>query len=154
MKAPRSESSSHAGRAELARILIVDDEPSMLQMLQMNLQMEGHDTLLAGDGATALKRVETEDPDLILLDIMMPVLDGWEVLRQLGTMALRKRPRVIVMTAKSGEHDLRKGLLLGADEYVTKPFEIDELIESVGRLLDLTDQEMAARREAAKKELG
>jgi DNA-binding response OmpR family regulator len=137
----------------LARVLIVDDEPSMLQMLQMNLQMEGHDTLLAADGATALKRVETEDPDLILLDIMMPVLDGWEVLRRLGTLALRKRPRVVVMTAKSGDQDLRKGLLLGADEYVTKPFEIDELIESVSRLLELTEPEIDARREAMKKEL-
>lgn len=130
----------------MARILIVDDEPSLLKMLQVNLELEGHETLLAGDGETALKRIAAEAPDLVLLDIMMPVLDGWEVLRRLQLSAGRKQPRVIVMTAKAGGHDVVKGLELGADEYVTKPFDMDDLLALIVVVLSRSDEASAKRR--------
>lgn len=129
-----------------AKVLIVDDEPSLLQVLKMNLDLEGYETLLAGDGETALRRIESESPDLVLLDIMMPVIDGWEVLRRLELLRLGKIPRVIVMTAKSGGHNLVKAFTLGADDYVTKPFEIDELLETVKAVLARTAGEARARR--------
>ena len=129
----------------MAKILVVDDEPSMLKVLQLNLDMEGHKALLAADGGTALARIEAEKPDLVLLDVMMPVLDGWQVLEQISKMD-GDRPRVIVMTAKSGGSDLVKGMEFGADEYVTKPFEIDELMEVVTAVLSRSEQENEARR--------
>lgn len=129
-----------------AKVLIVDDEPSLLQVLKMNLDLEGYETLLAGDGETALRRIESESPDLVLLDIMMPVIDGWEVLRRLELLRLGKIPRVIVMTAKAGGHNLVKAFTLGADDYVTKPFEIDELLETVKAVLARTAGEARARR--------
>lgn len=97
-------------------------------MLKLNLDMEGHETLLASDGETALKRIELDEPDVVLLDVMMPVLDGWEVLRRLSRIDVKKRPKVIVMTAKSGDRDIEQGTELGADRYVTKPFEVEDLI--------------------------
>ena len=119
----------------MARILIADDEPSLLKVLKLNLEMEGHETLLASDGETALKRIEIDQPDVVLLDVMMPIFDGWEVLRRLNMLELRKRPKIIVMTAKSGQHDRDKGKGLGADLYITKPFEMEDLIASVNELV-------------------
>ena len=118
----------------MARVLIADDEPALLKVLKLNLEMEGHETLLASDGETALRRIEQDQPDVVLLDVMMPVLDGWEVLKRLSTLELKKRPKVIVMTAKSGQHDRETGEDLGADLYITKPFEMEDLIASVNSL--------------------
>lgn len=132
----------------MAKVLITDDEPSMLRVLQVNLEIEGYETFLAGDGETALKRIEAESPDLVLLDIMMPVMDGWTVLKNLARMPLKSRPRVIIMTAKSGERDMAHGIELGADDYVVKPFEVDDLLEAVADVLSRTDEEAEARRRA------
>lgn len=128
------------------KILIVDDEPSLLRVLQVNLELEGYQTLLAGDGSTAIHRIKIESPDLVLLDVMMPVMDGWEVLSSLSS--LKRKPRVIVMTAKAGGHDLVKGLQLGADQYLTKPFEMEELLTRVKEVLSMTDEEAKAKRQA------
>lgn len=130
------------------RILIVDDEPSLLRVLQVNLELEGYETMLAGDGGTAIQRIRSEEPDLVLLDVMMPVMDGWEVLSSVSESNLRKRPRIIIMTAKAGAHDLLKGLQLGADQYVTKPFEVEDILETVRSLLVQTDEEAKASRRA------
>lgn len=130
----------------MARILVVDDEPSLLQMLKVNLELEGHEAFLAGDGQTALKRIEAEIPDLVLLDIMMPVFDGWEVLRRIGQMRFRRRPRVVVMTAKAGTRDYVKGLELGAHGYVTKPFDLEDFLETVREVLSLSEDELETRR--------
>ncbi len=121
----------------MARILVVDDEPSILQVLKMNLDLEGYTTSLAGDGETALKRIEMEHPDLVVLDIMMPVLDGWEVLRRIREMPLARQPRVVVLTARAGDQHVEKGLDLGADQYLTKPFDIDELLRVVSETLEV-----------------
>lgn len=130
------------------RILIVDDEPSLLRVLQVNLELEGYETMLAGDGATAIQRIRSEEPDLVLLDVMMPVMDGWEVLSSVFGSNLRRKPRIIVMTAKAGVHDLKKGLQLGADQYVTKPFEMEEILEAIRGLLVKTDEEADASRQS------
>lgn len=132
----------------MAKILIADDEPAILEVLRRTLEFEGHQSFLASDGATTLQRIETEEPDLVLLDVMMPVMDGWEVLRRLGETQARKPPRVIVMTAKGGERDIAKGLELGASEYVTKPFEIDQLMKLITDVLARSPEEMERRRSA------
>lgn len=132
----------------MARILIVDDEPATLKLLKMNLELDGHSAFLASDGATALKRIEAESPDLVLLDIMMPVMDGWEVLRRLGETPLKHPVRVIIMTAKVGERDIARGLDLGAHEYVTKPFDLDELMDMIREILSLPAEELEKRRRA------
>ena len=122
-------------RRHKTTVLIVDDEPDILLMLRLNLEAEGFATLLAGDGQTALRRVREEGPDLILLDVMMPLLDGWGVLERLAADATR--PRVIVLTAKHTERDMTRAADLGADAYVTKPFDPDALIAKIDEVLSM-----------------
>lgn len=120
-------------RSTGAHVLIVDDEPDMLMLLRLLLEGEGYRTSLAGDGVTALQRVRDERPDLVVLDVMMPVLDGWGVLENLRLSA--DPPRVILLTAKSTERDHERARQLGADAYVHKPFDPDKLVEIVRILL-------------------
>lgn len=108
------------------KVLIVDDEPDVLLTLRMILESEGFDASLAADGETALRRIDDEHPDIVVLDIMMPVLDGWFVLAELAGRS--RRPRVVVCSAKSSDVDRHRARELGADEYVTKPFEPDHLV--------------------------
>lgn len=115
------------------KVLIVDDEPDVLLTLRMILEAEGFDPLLAADGETALRRVDEEGPALVVLDIMMPVLDGWFVLAELGGRPTR--PHVVVCSAKSGQSDRERANDLGADEYVTKPFEPDDLVDIIRAVL-------------------
>jgi len=121
-------------------VLIVDDEPDVLLTLRMILESEGFEPSLAADGETALRRIDEEHPDLVVLDIMMPVLDGWFVLAELAGRA--KRPAVVVCSAKSSEADRQRARELSADEYVTKPFEPDDLVDVIRDIL--------ARRSAAR----
>lgn len=138
----------------MAQILIVDDEPTTLKLLKLNLELDGHEAFLASDGETALKRIEAERPDLVLLDVMMPVFDGWEVLKRLGEMKLNKGPKIIIMTAKVSERDLAKGLELGAHEYVTKPFDLDEFMGMIREILELSMEDTEQRRQAHLQGLG
>lgn len=108
------------------RVLIVDDEPDVLLTLRMILEAEGFDTALAADGETALRRIDDEQPDVVLLDLMMPVLDGWYVLAELAGRT--RRPRVVVCSAKTAAADRQRARDLGADEYLTKPFDPDRLV--------------------------
>ncbi|MCU1459549.1 MAG: Response regulator receiver domain protein [Actinomycetia bacterium] len=118
-----------------SKILIVDDEPDVLLTLRMILESEGFDASLAADGETALRRIDEDHPDLVVLDIMMPVLDGWFVLAELAGRT--RRPAVIVCSAKSSEADVGRARDLGAADYVTKPWDADDLLrrirESLGR---------------------
>lgn len=117
----------------MPRILIVDDEPEMVRGLADNLRFEGYQTLAAGNGKDGLALALQEGPDLILLDVMMPELSGWDVLR-----ALRKKDLdvpVIMLTARGEEVDRVLGLELGADDYVTKPFSLRELLARVRAVL-------------------
>jgi DNA-binding response OmpR family regulator len=115
------------------RILIVDDEPEMVRGLQDNLRFEGYQTLTAGDGERALALASSEALDLIVLDLMMPGLSGWDVCR-----ALRERGLdipIIMLTARGEETDQVRGLELGADDYVTKPFSLRELLARIRAVL-------------------
>lgn len=116
------------------RVLIVDDEPDILLMLRVNFETEGFDTILASDGATALRRIQEDNPDVVLLDIMMPILDGWAVLQECSK--LDSAPHIIVLSAKAGNDDIARAQKLGAAEYVTKPFDPDQLIRIVNDVLE------------------
>jgi len=115
------------------KVLIVDDEPDVLLTLRMILESEGFDPSLAADGETALRRIDDEQPDLVVLDIMMPVLDGWFVLAELAGRA--KRRGVVWCSATSIEVDRARAMELSADEYVTKPFEPDDLVDTIRNVL-------------------
>ncbi len=112
-----------------ARVLIVDDEPDILLMLRINLDSEGYETLLAADGETAVRRISDDRPDVVLLDVMMPLLDGWGVLERIAKQP--HAPVVLVISAKSGETDRLRARSLGADDYVMKPFDPDDVIERI-----------------------
>lgn len=131
----------------MARVLIADDEPSILEVLKLNLELEGHETYLASDGETALRRIKAEQPEVVLLDVMMPVLDGWEVLRRIPELAMKRKPRVVMVSAKAGARDVAKGVELGACDYVTKPFEIDDILAKIAEIVAATDEEIEQRRQ-------
>lgn len=114
-------------------VLIVDDEPDVLVLLRVDLEAEGFETALAADGEVALRRIDEERPDLVLLDIMMPLLDGWSVLAELATRP--HAPKVVVLSAKTSPRDLARARQLGAAAYVTKPFETDELVRTLRAVL-------------------
>ena len=111
------------------RILIIEDEQNIVDILAFNLQRDGYQTLEAMDGATGLELALERDPDLILLDLMLPRMDGFEVCRRLRE-AGRTTP-VIMLTAREEETDKVLGLELGADDYITKPFSMRELLARV-----------------------
>jgi len=114
------------------RILIVDDELSIVEFLRAVLQAEGYEVLAAMDGAEALQTIEMELPDLIILDIMMPKVDGFEVCRRLREWS---QIPVIMLSARRDDSDKMKCLELGADDYVTKPFSPRELVARVSAVL-------------------
>ena len=111
-----------------ARILVVDDEPRYVRAIQVNLQASGYEVLAARDGQTAIDLAASEAPDLILLDIRMPGLDGYEVCRRIREFSAVP---IIMLTALAEDADKVKGLNTGADDYVTKPFSADELLARV-----------------------
>jgi DNA-binding response OmpR family regulator len=111
-----------------SRILVVDDEPQVVWMLQFSLEAEGYQTLSARDGRAALDEVREHHPSVVLLDIMMPVMDGWAFLEELQALPADERPRVIVVSARSSLRDRAKAAELGADAFVTKPFNVDDLL--------------------------
>jgi DNA-binding response OmpR family regulator len=117
---------------EVKRILVVDDEPRMIGFIRMNLELEGYQVIEAHNGLEALEVVRTQLPDAILLDVMMPELDGFETLRMLREFS---NVPVIMLTAKGEEDDKVKGLEFGADDYVTKPFGPRELSSRVRAVL-------------------
>jgi len=133
----------------MARVLIVDDEPDILLMLRVNLEAQGHDTALAADGETALARVKAETFDLMLLDVMMPVMDGWGVLENLERMA--NPLRVIVVSAKMSERDVVRAIDSGAVDYVPKPFSPTVLRTLVGEVLAYDEAGLAEHRKARRE---
>ncbi|HRE46734.1 MAG TPA: response regulator transcription factor [Aggregatilineales bacterium] len=125
-------SSKRAPNREKQRILVVDDEPRMITFIRMNLELEGFQVVEAHDGMAALDALRTQLPDLALLDVMMPRLDGFEVLRMMREFSTVP---VIMLTAKGEEDDRVRGLELGADDYITKPFSPRELVSRVRAVL-------------------
>lgn len=117
-----------------AKVLIVDDEPNIVISLQFLMKKGGFETSVARDGDEALLEVERFRPDLVLLDVMMPRRDGYEVCQQLRSSGWNDL-KIVMLTAKGREAEVTKGLAVGADAYVTKPFSTSELVETVTRLL-------------------
>jgi two-component system alkaline phosphatase synthesis response regulator PhoP len=115
------------------RILIADDEPEIVRGLEDNLRFEGYETIAAADGEAALEAALAHAPDLVLLDIMMPRLSGWDVCRELRRRGVEVP--IIMLTARGEEVDRVQGLELGADDYVTKPFSLRELLARVRAVL-------------------
>jgi two-component system alkaline phosphatase synthesis response regulator PhoP len=118
-----------------SKILIADDEPNIVTSLEFLMRRQGYETRVARDGDEALNEVESFGPDLVLLDIMLPRRDGYEVcqkLREDGWSDLK----IVMLTAKGRDVEIEKGLAVGADAYVTKPFSTGELVERVAGLLE------------------
>jgi DNA-binding response OmpR family regulator len=117
------------------RVLIADDEPNIVASLEFLMEQAGFEVKVAGDGAQALALVGSFRPDLVLLDVMMPGKNGYEVCQQLKGDAATRDIRVILLSAKGRDVEVAKGLELGADAYVTKPFSTRELVARVKDML-------------------
>ena len=118
------------------KILIVDDEPNILLSLEYLMKREGFEVSVARDGLQAIEAIERDTPDLVLLDVMMPGKTGLEVCQHVRTIDRLNKTRIIMLTAKGRETDVAKGLALGANAYVTKPFSTRDLVAQVRSLLD------------------
>lgn len=116
------------------KILIVDDEPGIVMSLEFLMKKEGYQVYIARDGAEALDIIRQETPHLVLLDIMMPSVDGYEVCRQVKESESLQETKIIFLSAKSKESDIEKGLSFGADLYLTKPFSTRNLMAKVQEL--------------------
>jgi DNA-binding response OmpR family regulator len=117
------------------KILIADDEPNIVTSLEFVLARAGFELRVARDGQAALKAVEEFRPDLVLLDVMMPLLSGFEVCQSIRANAAWQGVKILMLTAKGREAEVSKGLALGADAYVSKPFSTKALLERVNELL-------------------
>jgi len=113
-------------------VLVVDDEPRMVEFIRMNLDLEGYRVATAGNGLEALQRLRDDLPDLVLLDVMMPEMDGFEALQHIRKVSAVP---VIMVTVRSDEPDLVRGLELGADDYIAKPFSVRELLSRTKAVL-------------------
>ena len=119
------------------QVLIADDEPNIVTALEFLLRRNGYDVSIARNGDEALKLIEQKQPDLVLLDVMMPVRSGYEVCKAVRAREDWRHIKIVVLTAKGREADANKGLALGADLYVTKPFSNRELMAKINGLLDV-----------------
>jgi CheY-like chemotaxis protein len=109
-------------------VLVVDDEPQVVWVLQFSLEAEGYTTYAARDGVQALVAIAEHHPKLMLLDIMMPAMDGWSVLEQMMELPREDRPRVIVVSAMANLRDRARAAEMGADAFMPKPFNVDDLL--------------------------
>ena len=117
------------------KILVVDDEPNIVLSLEFLMKQAGFQVRTAADGEAALAAIATDVPDLMLLDVMMPRKNGYEVCQAVRANPDWKGIRIIMLTAKGREVEREKGLALGADDYITKPFSTQEVVERVRELL-------------------
>src|SRR6478672_11936964 len=115
--------------------LVVEDDPNIVDLIRSNLAVRGFDTVVSVDGMRALQLLETEDPDIVLLDLMLPEADGFELCRQIRE---RSPVAIIVVSARGGERDKVTALNMGADDYMTKPFSIEELLARIAATLRRT----------------
>ena len=121
----------------LPRVLVVDDDDVIRQLICVNLELEGFEIATAVDGQDALDRVRAVDPAVVTLDIMMPRLDGWPTAAALRTDPETAHIKVVLLSARAQEADLKRGSLLGVDAYLTNPFDPDDLVDTVKRLAGL-----------------
>ncbi len=120
-------------------VLVVDDEPNIVVSLEFLMKQAGYDVRVARNGDEALKAVSERTPDLILLDVMMPKRNGFDVCQTLRADPRWRDVRIIMLTAKGRDVEREKGLALGADDYITKPFSTREVMERVRRYIDQPD---------------
>ena len=117
------------------RALVVEDDPNIVDLIRSNLAVRGFDTIVSADGLRALRLLETESPDIVLLDLMLPEIDGFELCRLIRE---RSSVAIIVVSARGGERDKVSALNVGADDYMTKPFSIEELLARINATLRRT----------------
>jgi len=117
------------------KVLIADDEQNIVISLEFLMKREGFEVFVAGDGESALQMIGEHRPDLVLLDVMMPKRNGYEVCQQIRANSAWKGMKVIMLTAKGRDIEVEKGMALGADAYVTKPFSTKELVAQVKQML-------------------
>jgi two-component system alkaline phosphatase synthesis response regulator PhoP/two-component system response regulator VicR len=122
------------------KILVVDDERHIVRLVQVNLERQGYQVVTAFDGKEALKKVESDKPNLIVLDVMMPHMDGFEVLKRLKADDKTKNIPVVMLTAKAQDADVFRGWASGVDCYLTKPFNPIELLTFVKRIFESYDE--------------
>lgn len=119
----------------MKKILIVDDEPNIVMTLEYTFKKNNFEVFIARDGQEALEILKTQYPNVIILDIMMPLVDGFETLENIRQNEQLNHCKVIFLSAKNKESDIEKGLALGADAYLTKPFSLKKVVEKVHELL-------------------
>ena len=117
------------------KILVVDDEPTIVRLMEFILARQGHEMIVAVNGEEALHKIRTQQPDLVLLDIMMPRIDGYEVAQRVRADPATAALPIIMLSAKAQEEDIRKGVDVGVDEYITKPFSPEHLVHVVADYL-------------------
>ena len=119
----------------MAKVLVVDDEEHIVMILRDSLEFSGFQVVTAYDGVEALERVDKDKPDIIVLDIGMPKLDGWEVCKRLKSNEITAKIPIIILTAYAQTSDQRKGAQLGADRFISKPCDLTYLVEEINTLL-------------------
>ena len=119
----------------MATILVVDDEPDLVELVRFRLERDGHTIISAADGPTGLMAALDRHPDLVILDVMMPGLDGFEVVRRMKNDARTANTPVILLTARADFGSVAQGWNMDVDNYVTKPFAVDELAQTVQNVL-------------------
>jgi two-component system, OmpR family, alkaline phosphatase synthesis response regulator PhoP len=129
------ETREHRGKDMARRILIADDEENIVISLEFLMKREGFEVSIAQDGEQAVEKIRAEKPDLVLLDVMMPKKSGFEVCQEIRSDPSLNAVRILMLTAKGRETEVAKGLALGADSYVTKPFSTKELVERIRSML-------------------
>lgn len=134
----------------MARIHIADDEPDIRQLVSFLLTEQGHEVSVSADGRAAIERMILSPPDLLILDLMMPEMDGYSVLAEMQDFQVLDSTRVLVLTARGAEQDREKGFELGADEYLTKPCDEAELRATVTAMLEITKEELRVNRDDLK----
>lgn len=117
------------------KIMVVDDEPYIARVIKFKLEQEGYTVISANDGQSGLQKIKEEKPDLVLLDVMMPGLSGYEVCQRIKEDAELAGIPVVILTAKGQERDREQGLTMGASDYITKPFSPNRLLELVKSMI-------------------
>jgi CheY-like chemotaxis protein len=131
----------------MAKVLVVDDEPAIRLLLQAILAQEGHDVETAADGVEALTAVQRELPDVVLLDLAMPHMDGWHFLEELRNIGLRSQVRVIIVSAMTDAESMARGQAEGIQERIAKPFDATAIVQAVEAMVQEPAEEILARRE-------
>lgn len=119
----------------MKKIVIVDDEPNIVMTLEYTFKKQNFEVYIARDGSEALEILETVVPDVILLDVMMPKVDGYQTIRLIKENKKLKNTKVVFLTAKNKASDIEKGVKLGADKYLTKPFSIKKIVSEINELI-------------------